>query len=94
MTAEELTEVLLRLNAEGIDLHVHVVCDRGFRVASVSYTHLSPESLLQVPGGDGVFCQLEGFICEQADCVRLLLHIAGIFLPVFCSCLLYTSRCV
>lgn len=37
MTAEELTDVLLRLNAEGIDLHVHVVCDRGFRVACDAY---------------------------------------------------------
>lgn len=37
MNTEELTEVLLRLNAEGIDLHIHVVCDRGFRVACDAY---------------------------------------------------------
>ena len=33
MTAseEELTSVLLKLNDEGIDIHIHVVCDRAFR---------------------------------------------------------------
>lgn len=29
---EELTEVMVRLNKERIDLHIHVVCDRGFRI--------------------------------------------------------------
>lgn len=29
---EELTEVLIRLNREKIDIHIHVVGDRGFRV--------------------------------------------------------------
>ncbi len=28
---EELTKVMVRLNQEKIDLHIHVVCDRGFR---------------------------------------------------------------
>ena len=37
MTEEELTHVLLRLNEEGIDLHIHVVCDRGFRTACNAY---------------------------------------------------------
>lgn len=32
ITEEHLTDVLVRLNKEGIDLHVHVVCDRGFRI--------------------------------------------------------------
>lgn len=30
-TAEELTQIMVRLNQEKIDLHIHVVCDRGFR---------------------------------------------------------------
>ena len=34
---EELVKILLRLNEEKIDLHVHVVCDRGFRVACDAY---------------------------------------------------------
>ena len=33
MEVEELTQVMSRCNDEGIDLHIHVVCDRGFRVA-------------------------------------------------------------
>ena len=37
MTEVELTHVLLRLNEEGIDLHIHVVCDRGFRTACNAY---------------------------------------------------------
>ncbi len=37
MGEEELTKVLLRLNREGIDLHIHVVCDRGFRTACNAY---------------------------------------------------------
>ena len=37
MTEEELTHVLLRLNEEGINLHIHVVCDRGFRTACNAY---------------------------------------------------------
>lgn len=32
ITEEELTEVMVRLNAEKIDLHLHMVCDRAFRV--------------------------------------------------------------
>lgn len=30
-TAEELTQLMVRLNQEKIDLHIHVVCDRSFR---------------------------------------------------------------
>ncbi len=30
-TEEELTQVMVKLNKEKIDLHIHVVCDRGFR---------------------------------------------------------------
>ncbi len=37
MSEEELTKVLLRLNEERIDLHIHVVCDRGFRTACDAY---------------------------------------------------------
>ncbi|NLD19088.1 MAG: amidohydrolase family protein [Clostridiales bacterium] len=37
MNEDELTKVLQRLNGEGIDLHIHVVCDRGFRVACNAY---------------------------------------------------------
>lgn len=37
MTQEELTKVLLRLNEEKLDLHIHVVCDRGFRTACDAY---------------------------------------------------------
>jgi predicted amidohydrolase YtcJ len=32
MTLEELTDMMIRLNEEGIDLHMHVVGDGGFRV--------------------------------------------------------------
>lgn len=31
MTTEQLTEIIVRLNREGIDLHIHMVCDRAFR---------------------------------------------------------------
>ena len=37
MTEEELTLLLLRLNKERLDLHIHVVCDRGFRTACNAY---------------------------------------------------------
>ena len=37
MSVDELTDVLLRLNEEKLDLHIHVVCDRGFRVACDAY---------------------------------------------------------
>lgn len=37
MSEEELINVLLRLNQEKLDLHVHVVCDRGFRTACDAY---------------------------------------------------------
>ncbi|MCI9596915.1 MAG: amidohydrolase family protein [Firmicutes bacterium] len=37
MTEEELVQTLLRLNEEGLDFHVHVVCDRGFRTACDAY---------------------------------------------------------
>ncbi len=30
-TTEEMTQVLIRLNEENIDLHVHTICDRAFR---------------------------------------------------------------
>ena len=33
MTEDDLTTVMLRLDAERIDLHIHVVGDRGFRTA-------------------------------------------------------------
>ena len=36
-TEEELTALLLRLNEEKIDLHIHVVCDRGFRTCCDAY---------------------------------------------------------
>lgn len=37
MTEEELVQTLFRLNEEGLDLHIHVVCDRGFRTACDAY---------------------------------------------------------
>ncbi len=37
MSEAELTDTLLRLNREKIDLHTHVVCDRGFRTACNAY---------------------------------------------------------
>ena len=37
MSEVELTKVLLRLNQEKLDLHIHVVCDRGFRTACDAY---------------------------------------------------------
>lgn len=37
MCEEDLTRLLLRLNEEKLDLHVHVVCDRGFRTACDAY---------------------------------------------------------
>lgn len=37
MTEDELTDTLIRLNEEGLDLHIHVVCDRGFRTACNAY---------------------------------------------------------
>ena len=37
MSEAELTDTLLRLNREKIDLHIHVVCDRGFRTACNAY---------------------------------------------------------
>lgn len=43
MSTEELKHVLLRLNNEGIDLHVHVVCDRGFRTACDAYEQAKKE---------------------------------------------------
>ena len=33
MEMDELTKVMIRLNEEGLDLHLHIVCDRAFRVA-------------------------------------------------------------
>lgn len=44
MSEEELTKVLLRLNKEGIDLHIHVVCDRGFRTACNAYEKAKAEA--------------------------------------------------
>lgn len=37
MTEKELTNVLLRLNEEKLDLHIHVVGDRGFQTACNAY---------------------------------------------------------
>lgn len=37
MCEEDLVKLLIRLNKEKLDLHVHVVCDRGFRVACNAY---------------------------------------------------------
>lgn len=37
MSEEELTGLLIRLNEEKLDLHIHVVCDRGFRTACDAY---------------------------------------------------------
>lgn len=37
MTEEELVTLLIRLNEEKLDLHIHVVCDRGFRTACDAY---------------------------------------------------------
>ena len=34
---DELTAIMTRLNDEKIDLHIHVVCDRGFRTACNAY---------------------------------------------------------
>ena len=33
METDELTKVMIKLNEEGLDLHLHIVCDRGFRTA-------------------------------------------------------------
>lgn len=33
METEELTKVMVRLNEAGLDLHLHIVCDRAFRSA-------------------------------------------------------------
>lgn len=33
METDELTKVMVRLNEAGLDLHLHIVCDRAFRVA-------------------------------------------------------------
>lgn len=37
MSKDELCQTLLRLNEEKLDLHIHVVCDRGFRTACDAY---------------------------------------------------------
>lgn len=34
VTEEEMTKILVRLNHEKIDLHLHIVCDRAFRVCA------------------------------------------------------------
>ena len=44
-TAEELEKIITRLNSEGIDLHVHVVCDRGFRTACDAYETAKKKAL-------------------------------------------------
>lgn len=44
MTEDELYQVLLRLNQEKLDLHIHVVCDRGFRVACNAYERAKKET--------------------------------------------------
>lgn len=44
MSTEDLTAVLLRLNEEKIDLHIHVVGDRGFRVACDAYENALAEA--------------------------------------------------
>lgn len=43
MSEKELTEVLVRLNDKGIDMHIHVVCDRGFRTACNAYENAKAE---------------------------------------------------
>lgn len=48
MSEEDLTKVLLRLNDEKLDLHIHVVCDRGFRVACNAY-----ERALEIAAAQG-----------------------------------------
>ena len=45
MNEAELTDTLLRLNREKIDLHTHVVCDRGFRTACNAYETAKKKAL-------------------------------------------------
>lgn len=47
-TAEELKDVILKLNKEKIDLHLHVVCDGGFRLVCDAV-----EGALRECGGQG-----------------------------------------
>ena len=57
MSEEELTEVLLRLNEEKLDLHIHVVCDRGFRTACNAYEAAKNHTLEQGKAWD-IFMEL------------------------------------
>ncbi|MDD2215580.1 MAG: amidohydrolase family protein [Eubacteriales bacterium] len=43
MTEDELTKVLIRLNREGIDMHIHLVGDRSFRTACNAYERAKKE---------------------------------------------------
>ena len=61
MSEEELTEVLLRLNREGIDLHIHVVCDRGFRTACNAYENAKAQA---ASGGEKWRIYMELAHCE------------------------------
>lgn len=57
MSEEELTDVLLRLNDEKIDLHIHVVCDRGFRTACNAYENAKKKAAAQGKSWD-IFMEL------------------------------------
>lgn len=43
MTEDELTKVLIRLNQEAIDMHIHLVGDRSFRTACNAYERAKKE---------------------------------------------------
>lgn len=57
MSEAELTDTLLRLNREKIDLHIHVVCDRGFRTACNAYEAAKKKALEQGESWD-IFMEL------------------------------------
>lgn len=61
MSEEELTKVILRLNQEGIDLHIHLVGDRAFRTACNAYEKARKTYM----GEWSIYLQLAH--CELAD---------------------------
>lgn len=57
MSEAELTDTLIRLNKEKIDLHIHVVCDRGFRTACNAY-ETAKKTVLEQGGTWDIFMEL------------------------------------
>lgn len=57
MSEAELTDTLIRLNREKIDLHIHVVCDRGFRTACNAY-ETAKKTVLEQGGTWDIFMEL------------------------------------